>query len=107
VFLRRGEAAAIASSMGIEEKEFRRVFTRKAGGRTSLKEETDGRCVFYEEGCRIYGARPVQCRTFPFWLWNLVKRESWDTMARECPGMNRGRRYTQEEIEERLAKRIR
>ena len=107
VFLRRGEGAAIAASLGMKEKEFRRVFTRKAGGRTSLMEESDGRCVFYEEGCRIYAVRPVQCRTFPFWFWNLARRENWETLARDCPGMDRGRRYSREEIEERLAKRIR
>ncbi len=107
VFLQRGEACAIASSLGMKERDFRRLFTRKAGGRTSLKEKSDGRCVFYEEGCRIYGVRPLQCRTFPFWLWNLARRENWDTMARECPGIGRGRFYTFEEIEELVAKRIR
>jgi Fe-S-cluster containining protein len=107
VFLRRGEAAAIAASLAMKEKEFRRVFTRKAGGRTSLKEESDGRCVFYDEGCRVYDVRPVQCRTFPFWYWNLAKRENWETVAGECPGMNRGCRYSREEIEDLAAKRVR
>ena len=107
VFLRRGEAAAIASSLGMKEKDFRHLFARKAGGRTSLKEESDGRCVFYEEGCLIYGVRPLQCRTFPFWLWNLARRENWDAVARECPGIGREQHYTFEEIEELVAKRIR
>ena len=107
VFLRRGEAEAIAAHLGIGEEEFRGTWTRQAGDRSSLREEKDGRCVFLgEEGCRIYSVRPVQCRTFPFWLWNLVKRENWNETALECPGMGRGRLYSRKEIEEFLARLI-
>lgn len=104
VFLRRGEAVAIAGHLGVSLEDFRRTWTRKAGDRTSLREESDGRCVFLgREGCRIYQVRPVQCGTFPFWLWNLVQRENWDETARDCPGMGRGRLYSREEIEEFLS----
>jgi len=49
--------------------------------------------------CRIYQARPLQCRTWPFWEGNLGSRGSWERSAQRCPGMNRGRRYSLEEIE--------
>ena len=94
----------MASALGMSTRAFRVKFTRRVGAQTSLREERDGRCVFYTaEGCRIYGSRPLQCRTFPFWLRVLSRRASWETVARSCPGMNRGRRYSCEEIEELLS----
>ena len=106
VFLARGEAAVIASHLGITVNIFRERCTRRADARTSLTEETDGRCVFFRgERCLIYPVRPVQCRTFPFWEWNVGSRENWEQTARDCPGMEGGRLFTLEEIEELLAAR--
>jgi len=34
----------------------------------SLKEKHNHDCIFLEStGCRVYPARPAQCRTYPFW----------------------------------------
>lgn len=108
VYLKRGEARVMADFLEMPLGEFRSRYTRKVGGRTSLVEQEDGRCCFLGEGgCRLYDSRPVQCRTFPFWLWIVAKPESWDEAARECPGMNRGRRFSRQEIEELLALRVR
>jgi Fe-S-cluster containining protein len=57
-------------------------------------------CVFLKEGrCSIYHVRPNQCRTWPFWELNLESPEMWNMAARRCKGINRGRRYSFEEIE--------
>ena len=107
VYFRRGEAEAIAGHLRIKVTDFRRRYTRKEDGRVSLREEPDGRCVFFEEGvCRIYLLRPTQCRTFPFWSWNVAKPENWEVVAEEGPGIGKGERFTLVEIRERLAKRI-
>lgn len=59
----------------------------------------DGCCVFFEDKrCRIYDVRPQQCRTWPFWFNNLRSEGYWETIAKECPGIGRGRRYTKAEI---------
>jgi hypothetical protein len=108
VFLRKEDGTAIADFLGLKEETFREVYTRKALGRISLSEEKDGRCVFFTgRGCRIYAARPVQCRTFPFWSWHLSRSENWDDAALECPGMGRGKLHSQEEIKEKLSRRRR
>jgi len=49
--------------------------------------------------CGIYAVRPLQCRTWPFWDGNLASKDNWDASARRCPGMNRGKPFTQEQIE--------
>jgi Fe-S-cluster containining protein len=50
-----------------------------------LKEKKDGSCFFQEDDgrCRIYPARPLICRTYPFWL--LDDREViFDGCSADC-----------------------
>lgn len=52
-----------------------------------LREDGEA-CVFLAEDgklCTIYEARPVQCRTYPFWPKVMNYRESWD---KECRRMD-------------------
>ena len=64
----------------------------------SIKEDEQGRCLFFEDGCTIYAIRPLQCRTFPFWFSNLRSQHRWQRIKNECPGIGRGRLYSREEI---------
>jgi Fe-S-cluster containining protein len=75
----------------------------KLDGTISLREKPDYDCVFYagEQGCLVYEDRPSQCRNWPFWRTNVLNQACWDGAAEGCPGMNSGRLYTIEEIEER------
>ena len=63
-----------------------------------IKEDGHGRCLFFENGCRIYPVRPAQCRTFPFWFSNLRSEARWESIRRQCPGIDTGRRHTKNEI---------
>jgi len=65
----------------------------------ALQEKKNYDCILWENGCSAYQARPVQCSTYPFWSWMIKDKEIWDECARECPGMNKGRIWTLEEIE--------
>ena len=59
-------------------------------------------CVFFDtenKGCQIYGARPIQCRTWPFWDSNLKSEKAWKETCEECPGSGNGKVYSLEEIE--------
>lgn len=56
----------------------------------SLREKPGYDCVFWDGGCVVYEARPLQCRTFPFWPSVLASEEAWEETAAECPGMGRG-----------------
>jgi Fe-S-cluster containining protein len=49
-----------------------------------LREE-EGSCVFLDDNlqqCTIYQARPVQCRTYPFWPTILQSSTSWNDECR-------------------------
>ena len=101
VWLQAGEAAAIAVRLGIGHEDFLSRHTRRVFGLLSLKEDPDGRCVLFEaeRGCRVYEARPLQCRTWPFWPRIVATRAAWEREAAECPGMGEGELFGAEEIE--------
>ena len=60
---------AAAAELKMLPEEFIDTYTALARNRAqlTLKEQRDGACVFLETAgaCRIYGARPQQCRDFP------------------------------------------
>lgn len=68
-----------------------------------IREHADGRCHFFDRGCRIYPVRPAQCRTFPFWFANLRSEARWASVSRACPGIGTGRLYTRQAIMDRLS----
>ena len=64
----------------------------------SIREDDDGRCRFFDDGCRIYPVRPRQCRTFPFWVSIFRSEARWNVIRRQCPGIGKGQRYTKQRI---------
>lgn len=65
----------------------------------ALQEKKNYDCILWDNGCSAYEARPVQCSTYPFWAWMVKDKEMWDECAKDCPGMNKGKLWTFEEIE--------
>ena len=88
VYVNRAEREALADHLGLGRKEFDRRYTRRdeTGHRTlSFR---DGACVFLEgASCRVHEAKPVQCRTWPFWAENLESPAAWQEAVLDfCPG---------------------
>jgi len=72
----------------------------------SLRETKRYDCILWGEGgCTVYGHRPVQCRTYPFWAQVVDSAEDWNLEAASCPGIGKGRTRPRSEIESRLAER--
>lgn len=92
IWVNRQEIETIAAGLSMETETFIRVYLKKVGYRFSIRElkiRNNYACVFYDQeknGCAIYGTRPEQCRTFPFWLYYKDKA---DEVAEECPGVIR------------------
>ena len=100
------EIAVLAARLELSVDEFRERYLRLlSDGSISLKEKPNYDCVFYApgHGCLVYEDRPTQCRTWPFWRKNVATPTVWGDEARACPGMDKGRLYTLDEIEERAA----
>ena len=101
----RYEIEMLADYLHIHADEVRRKYLCRHGLRSSIREQPQTKdCVFLVptatgRGCAIYPVRPNQCRTWPFWSSNLVSIDQWNFAAQKCPGINRGRWYSFEEIE--------
>jgi Fe-S-cluster containining protein len=108
VWVNDEEIAQMATVLGTTVEDVRRHHTRLVEGRVSLTERNNGDCTFFDSKtrrCNVYGARPAQCRTWPFWNSNLEDPEAWKTMQQSCPGAGQGQFVPLAEIE-RLARVI-
>ncbi len=102
VWLNKREIKDASSFMNTTQESFATSYLRLVNGRCSLREYSNGDCIMYDNGCKIYEARPSQCRTYPFWKSNLENSKEWEDVKKTCPGIGRGKLYTSEEIENRL-----
>jgi Fe-S-cluster containining protein len=120
VFLSKKDVVVLARQMRIGYNDFIETYCRwvptDSGNRglsfLSLKEvlkrekeKSSYDCVFWEGGCTVYAARPLQCRAFPFWHSILASPQSWKSTAASCPGMGTGTLFTRNEIESCLRQR--
>ncbi len=108
VFLTAADLSALARFFGKSEPSFIASHCRvvDVGRRLfSLREKAGYDCILWDGGCTAYAARPVQCRTYPFWDRVVSSAESWRTEARYCPGIGKGEPFPREEIERRLRER--
>jgi Fe-S-cluster containining protein len=100
------EIAELAAFRGTSAAEFSKRFVRRVGKRYSLIEKPGGDCIFWDRqaGCTVYAARPVQCRTWPFWPENIETPAAWEAVQRVCPGSGKGQFFSLEEIQESARK---
>jgi hypothetical protein len=105
VYFTPGELTRAARILGQTlETLRRRVWWRREGDFLVVDAPRGGPCPFYDadSGCTVYAARPVQCRTWPFWPETVRRRRSWERAARECEGMNQGPRHGAAQVEAEL-----
>jgi uncharacterized protein len=112
VFLSSADLDALARSLGESRQEVLRAHCRRVNlgvtHRISLKEKANMDCTFWENGgCSVYDARPLQCRSFPFWAGCVSSAEEWKTHGEQCPGIGKGALHTRGEIERWLDMRRR
>lgn len=97
VFLSKADLKALALHMNLSENEFSKKYCRIVvcgdENRLSLSETEENDCILWDKVCTVYKSRPLQCRTYPFWSAILASQVEWEKCARECPGVNRGRKY--------------
>ncbi len=104
IWVTRPEIEIIANFLKMPVSELRRKYLRRVGFRSSILEEPNTKdCIFLQQAgstrkCAIYPVRPGQCRNWPFWSDNLSSPNAWNKAAGKCPGINRGRLYSCEEI---------
>ena len=90
IYVTKTEIESISSLLNLNVNDFVREYLFKKLYKYSIKERKVGEsyeCIFYDKesnGCTIYEARPLQCRTFPFWDYY---KQRVSELKLECPGI--------------------
>ena len=110
VFLSAEDIDRLATRFGMDEDGFIAAYCKEVeigpARRVSLREQENHDCILWQNGaCSVYGSRPVQCSTYPFWEGNLMSQEQWNREAKECPGIGIGRVHSREDIEAAIERR--
>jgi len=96
----------MAQELGLDLKHFTRQHCQSEDGIYFLKETKDqsGECRFLDKDsrCRVYRARPTQCRTWPFWPENMNAKTWTKEIAVFCPGVGKGAGVSSDHVKQQL-----
>jgi uncharacterized protein len=110
VFLSENDVELLLRGLAMDRASFIGQFCvnvpSSEGRHLSLAERPNFDCIFWADGgCKVYEYRPMQCRSYPFWINNVVSGIEWNKLRMQCPGIDRGRLHSAQEIDEWLRKR--
>ena len=93
VYLSKKDLIKIAKYLNVSINLFKKKYCEYSDGYLHLKEiNINGNCQFLEnKKCSIYTARPMQCRTWPFWKENMNIKKWNEELINFCPGIGNGR----------------
>lgn len=100
VFLTLEDRQRFAKHLNITTRNFTKNYCENTGGVWHLREvKGEPDCMFLKnKGCTVYEARPVQCRTWPFWP-EVLNAKSWKKdVVTFCPGIGKGKVFSVDEI---------
>ncbi len=105
VWVTEEEIQRLADHLELTIDQFGSRYLRRVESGLSLIEHPNGDCVFFDRtlGCTVYEARPIQCRTWPFWDENLESKEQWELTCEVCPGAGQGQWFSLVEIQDAAA----
>ncbi len=103
VYLTLEDRRALAKHFGLSTRAFSKAYCDKDENGYWKVADFHESCRFLQgKQCGVYEARPVQCRTWPFWP-EVMSAKAWaKEVAAFCPGVGKGRLWTPEEIKEQL-----
>ncbi len=90
IYVNKTEIEKISLLLDMPIKDFVNQYLFKKMYKYSIKElvyNGSYECIFYDResnGCKIYDARPSQCKTFPFWDYYKTRV---DELKLECAGV--------------------
>ncbi len=101
VYLSKKDIKKLSIGFKTTEQNFVKNYCQKTDGFIHLKElkKNNGNCIFLKDNkCTVYKLRPIQCRTWPFWPENMNTKTWNNDIAKNCPGVGKGKIKTKKEI---------
>jgi len=97
VFLTIDDIERLEKALGRPRDTFAKIgvfdsvfFTDQKNVRAWYLNSAGKQCQFLVNGkCSVYPARPMQCRTYPFWP-TLKDKKAWHAEKAKCPGIDKG-----------------
>ena len=91
VYLTEGDITRLAAFLGMSAAAFERRYVYRTKNLRRLRVPRHAQCSFLNTGgCSVHAAKPLQCRTFPFWPELVDDKREWLKTARWCPGIGKG-----------------
>ncbi len=90
VFLSEKDIETLSDHFKMTNVDFLKKYTRLVDGQSALLDRPGSEdCIFLKnKQCTAYEARPVQCKTFPWWVYHLREPKDWEEAAERCEGIN-------------------
>ena len=101
VYLSKKDIKTLSIGLKTTQKKFIKNYCDETDGFIHLKElkKNKGNCIFLiDKRCSVYKSRPIQCRTWPFWAENMNTKDWNNDIAKNCPGVGKGKLIKKEEI---------
>jgi len=91
VYLTEDDVARLAGFLKTTPAAFERRYIYRTKNLRRLRVPRHVQCVFLKaDGCSVHVAKPLQCRTFPFWPELVDNKREWLKTANWCPGIGQG-----------------
>lgn len=103
VYVSLEERRKLAQHLKMGTQRFTAEFCEQTGGFWHLRDPSNN-CLFLKGAqCTVYEARPMQCRTWPFWPENFKDGNWLPHVKQDCEGIGRGSPVPVAEIEASFA----
>lgn len=90
VYLSSMDLDRLSTHFKLTPKEFLKKYARQVEEQYALLDRPGSYdCIFLKDKkCTVYESRPTQCRTYPWWIYNLREPKDWEEAAQHCEGIN-------------------
>jgi Fe-S-cluster containining protein len=91
VYLTEDDILRLAGFLDLKPTVFERRFVYRTKNLRRLRVPRLAQCPFLKtDGCSVHVAKPLQCRTFPFWPEMVDSKREWLKTGSWCPGIGKG-----------------
>ena len=92
VYLTEDDILRLAAFVGMKAKAFEEEHVYRTKNQRRLRVPRHAQCSFLKDGgCSVHPAKPVQCRTFPYWPEFVGNKRNWEKTGKWCPGIGKGK----------------